>query len=67
MDLLKENVVVTSLSVKDGHFSLGGGNVIPIKMEDFFDAKISIYSRSEFFIYLFDDFIQRFSNETPCP
>ena len=36
-------------------------------MEDFFDAEISIYSRAEFFIYLFEDFIQRFSNETPCP
>ena len=40
---------------------------IPIKMEDFFYAEISIYSRAEFFIYLFEDFIQRFSNETPCP
>ena len=40
---------------------------IPIKMEDFFDAEISIYSVAEFFIYLFEDFIQRFYNETPCP
>ena len=40
---------------------------IPIKMEDFFDAEISIYSRAEFFIYLFEDFILRFSDETPCP
>jgi hypothetical protein len=40
---------------------------IPIKMEDFFDAEISIYSAQNFFIYLFEDFIQRFSNETPCP
>ena len=29
--------------------------------------KCPIYSRTEFFIYLFEDFIQRFSNETPCP
>ena len=42
-------------------------STIPIKMEDFFDAEISIYSRAEFFIYLFEDFIQRFSNETRCP
>jgi hypothetical protein len=40
---------------------------IPIKMVDFLDAEISIYSRAEYFIYLFEDFIQRFSNETPCP
>ena len=33
---------------------------IPIKMEDFFDAEISIYSRAGFFIYLFEDFLQRF-------
>ena len=46
-------------------FSDGSGNIIPIKMEDFFDAEISIYSRAEFFIYLLEYFIQRFSNETP--
>ena len=28
---------------------------IPIKMEDFFNAEISIYSRAEFFIYLCED------------
>ena len=43
------------------------GQYIPIKMGDFFDAEIYIYSRAEFFIYLFENFIQRFSNETPCP
>ena len=36
--------------------------VIPIKMEDFFNAEISIYSRGIFHL-----FVRRFSNETPCP
>ena len=33
---------------------------IPIKMKYFFEAEISIYSRAEFFIYMFEDFLQRF-------
>ena len=36
---------------------------IPIKLEDFFDAEISIYSRMEFLIYVFEDILQRFSTE----
>ena len=32
-------------------------------MADLFDAEISIYSHAEFFIYLFEDFLQRFSTE----
>ena len=36
---------------------------IPVKMKDFFNAEISIYSRAEFFIDLFEDFLQRFSTE----
>ena len=32
-------------------------------MENFFNAEISIYSRVGFFIYLFEDFPQRFSTE----
>ena len=38
----------------------------PLKWRIFFDAEIFIYSRAEFLIYLFEDFIQKFSNETPC-
>ena len=36
------------------------GMLIPIKMEDFFNAEISIYSRAEFFIYLFEDLYKDF-------
>ena len=32
--------------------------IIPIKMEDFFNAEISIYSCAGFYIYLFEDFLQ---------
>ena len=37
---------------------------IPIKMEDFFNAEISIYSRTEFFIYLFEDLYKAFLMKT---
>ena len=33
--------------------------IIPLKMEDFFNAEISVYSRAGFFIYLFKDFLRR--------
>ena len=33
---------------------------IPIKMEDFFNAEISIYSRAKSFIYLFEDLYKDF-------
>ena len=36
---------------------------IPIKMKNFFNAEISIYSLAGFFIYLFKDFLQRFSTK----
>ena len=33
--------------------------IIPIKIEDFFNAEISIFSCVGFFIYLFEDFLRR--------
>ena len=35
----------------------------PLKWRIFFHAEISIYSRAGFFIYLIEDFLQRFSTE----